>query len=230
VISALRKLKRSPVVPNAFVRSALNNLSHGVVMMDPQRRIGVSATTGISDLRPGAFGPCQRLTGRNCWSCNSSAASSTSASAISIRTPAPRKASSPNCPADGRFWSNTHCKRGSVATHEDCSEQRKLSRQLASTKAFLESMLDNVPVCVAAKSIEDGVIFLPTGRSSGSRAFPATTFSAACRRDFPGETAAGSLRQTGRRSNSSDGQFRNEIVVQRGFEEACSGQYPRDRA
>ena len=45
---------------------------------------------------------------------------------------------------------------GSVATHEDCSEQRKLSRQLASTKQFLESVLDNVPVCVAAKSIEDG--------------------------------------------------------------------------
>ena len=29
-------------------------------------------------------------------------------------------------------------------------------RQLASTKQFLESVLDNVPVCVAAKSIEDG--------------------------------------------------------------------------
>ena len=43
-----------------------------------------------------------------------------------------------------------------MATHEDCSEQRKLSRQLASTKQFLESVLDNVPVCVAAKSIEDG--------------------------------------------------------------------------
>jgi PAS domain S-box-containing protein len=45
---------------------------------------------------------------------------------------------------------------GSIATHEDCSEQRKLSQQLASTKQFLQSVLDNVPVCVAAKSIEDG--------------------------------------------------------------------------
>ncbi len=45
---------------------------------------------------------------------------------------------------------------GSVATHEDCTEQRRLSRQLASTKQFLESVLDNVPVCVAAKNIEDG--------------------------------------------------------------------------
>jgi diguanylate cyclase (GGDEF)-like protein/PAS domain S-box-containing protein len=45
---------------------------------------------------------------------------------------------------------------GSIETYEDCSEQRKLSRQLASTKQFLESVLDNVPVCVAAKNIEDG--------------------------------------------------------------------------
>jgi PAS domain-containing protein len=45
---------------------------------------------------------------------------------------------------------------GSVATHEDCTEQRKLSRKLASTTQFLESVLDNVPVCVAAKNIEDG--------------------------------------------------------------------------
>ena len=45
---------------------------------------------------------------------------------------------------------------GSIATHEDCTCQRQLSRKLASTTQFLESVLDNVPVCVAAKSIEDG--------------------------------------------------------------------------
>jgi len=63
---------------------------------------------------------------------------------------------------------------GSVATHEDYSEQRKLSRELASTKQFLESVLDNVPVCVAAKSIEDGRYILPIKRSNASRVFPAT--------------------------------------------------------
>ncbi|MES1150103.1 MAG: diguanylate cyclase, partial [Bradyrhizobium guangdongense] len=43
---------------------------------------------------------------------------------------------------------------GTIGTHEDCTEQRQLSRKLASTTQFLESVLDNVPVCVAAKSIE----------------------------------------------------------------------------
>src|SRR4051812_32672443 len=39
VLSALRKVQRSQLRRNAFVRSALNNLSHGVVMTDPQMRI-----------------------------------------------------------------------------------------------------------------------------------------------------------------------------------------------
>src|SRR5256886_16542241 len=45
---------------------------------------------------------------------------------------------------------------GTIGTHEDCTEQRQLSRKLAATTKFLESVLDNVPVCVAAKNIEDG--------------------------------------------------------------------------
>src|SRR5665647_2657973 len=39
VLSALRKVKRSELRRNAFVRSALNNLSQGVVMTDAQKRI-----------------------------------------------------------------------------------------------------------------------------------------------------------------------------------------------
>lgn len=43
-----------------------------------------------------------------------------------------------------------------VATYEDCTEQRSLAKQLASANSFLESIIDNVPVCIAAKTIEDG--------------------------------------------------------------------------
>ncbi|MGB3867280.1 MAG: EAL domain-containing protein [Xanthobacteraceae bacterium] len=45
---------------------------------------------------------------------------------------------------------------GAVTTHEDCTEQRNLSKQLAATNTFLESVVENIPVCIAAKSIEDG--------------------------------------------------------------------------
>src|SRR5882724_1847523 len=37
--SALRRVRRSQACKSAFVSSALNNLSHGVVMTDPQRRV-----------------------------------------------------------------------------------------------------------------------------------------------------------------------------------------------
>ena len=108
---------------------------------------------------------------------------------------------------------------GSVATHEDCSEQRKLSRQLASTKQFLESVLDNVPVCVAAKSIEDGRYIF------ANRAFE--RFSRFSRDNIVGKRADEIFSPRPRRRieaadqaalNSADGQFRNEFVVERGSE------------
>src|ERR1700738_1264239 len=39
VLSALRNVKRSHLRRDVFVRSALNNLSHGVVMTDSRKRI-----------------------------------------------------------------------------------------------------------------------------------------------------------------------------------------------
>src|SRR3954447_24678236 len=39
VMSALRKVRRSQLRRNAFISSALNNLSQGVVMTDPQKRV-----------------------------------------------------------------------------------------------------------------------------------------------------------------------------------------------
>src|SRR5258707_9632018 len=108
---------------------------------------------------------------------------------------------------------------GSVATHEDYSEQRKLSRELASTKQFLESVLDNVPVCVAAKSIEDGrYIFANRAFERFSR-FPHDTIVGS-RADeiFKPATAASIDAADQAALNSPDGQFRNEFVVERGSE------------
>jgi len=108
---------------------------------------------------------------------------------------------------------------GSIATHEDCSEQRKLSRQLASTKQFLESMLDNVPVCVAAKSIEDGRYIF------ANRAFE--RFSRFSRDHIVGKRAdeifrpatAAAIQDADRAAvESPNGHYRNEFAVERGKE------------
>ena len=108
---------------------------------------------------------------------------------------------------------------GSVATHEDCTEQRQLSRQLASTKQFLESVLDNVPVCVAVKSIEDGrYIFANRAFERFSRFSRDKIVGKRADEIFQPETAAGIEAADGAALHSAEGQFRSEIVVERGSE------------
>ncbi len=159
ILSALRKVKRSQLRRNAFVSSALNNLNQGVVMTDPQKRIVFCNDRYLeiygltrSDIPRNMTGP-QLLELRR-----ERGILDLSVRGFLCNAPPRRKAYVPNCPTGASVLVKYFAlpNGGSVATHEDCSEQRKLSRQLASTKQFLESVLDNVPVCVAAKSIEDG--------------------------------------------------------------------------
>src|SRR4029078_11376632 len=104
-------------------------------------------------------------------------------------------------------------------THEDCPQQRNLRRKLASTTQFLESVLDNVPVCVAAKNIEDGRYIF------ANRAFE--RFSRFSRDHIVGKRAdeifrpdtANSIHAADRSAlNAPEGHHRNEFVVERGSE------------
>src|SRR6476646_7962114 len=156
--AALRKVKRSQLRRNAFISSALNNLSQGVVMTDPRSRIVFCNDRYLeiyglarSDIHPDMTGTelLALRRQRNLLDVSDEEFRARAATPEGLVTELPggrwvlaRYFSLPN--------------GGTVATHEDCTEQRKLSKQLASTKQFLESVLDNIPVCVAAKSIEDG--------------------------------------------------------------------------
>jgi diguanylate cyclase (GGDEF)-like protein/PAS domain S-box-containing protein len=108
---------------------------------------------------------------------------------------------------------------GSVATHQDCTEQRKLSKQLASTKQFLESMLDNVPLCVAAKNIRDGrYIFANRAFERFSRFSRDNIVGKRADEIFRPETAAGIEAADEAALNSPDGHYRSELLVERGPE------------
>src|SRR5450432_2361645 len=158
VLSALRKVKRAQLRRNAFVSSALNNLSQGVVMTDPRRRIVFCNDRYLeiyglarSDVPRGMTGPqlleLRRQRGVLDVSVENFYENAGTPDGFVTELPGGQSIAV-------KYFRLPN--GGSVATHEDCSEQRKLSRQLASTKQFLESVLDNVPVCVAAKNIEDG--------------------------------------------------------------------------
>jgi diguanylate cyclase (GGDEF)-like protein/PAS domain S-box-containing protein len=220
IVSAVHKAQRAQLRRNAFVSSALNNLNQGVVITDPRKRIVfcndqflVMYGLGRSDLTP-------QMTGREMLDLL------LKRGAVDLRvvedflayagTPEGLITELPGGrPVMIKYFQLPN--GGSVATHEDCSEQRKLSRQLASTKQFLESVLENVPVCVAAKNIEDGrYIFANRAFERFSRF--SRDFIVGKRADeiFRPETAA-SIEAADRAAlDAPEGQYRNEFVVERG--------------
>src|SRR6266568_6209883 len=219
VLSALRRVKRSQLRRNAFTSSALNNLSHGVVMTDPRRRIVFCNDRYLeiyglarSDLSRNMTGP-ELLELRR----------SRSVLDVSVEnfydhasTPEGLITELPN----GKSVLVKHFalpNGGSVATHEDCTGQRQLSRKLASTTQFLESVLDNVPVCVAAKNIQDGrYIFANRAFERFSRFSRDHIVGKRADEIFQTETAARIREADQAALHSPEGQFRNELTVERG--------------
>jgi diguanylate cyclase (GGDEF)-like protein/PAS domain S-box-containing protein len=219
VHSALRGAKRLQLRKNAYVSSALNHLSHGVVMTDPQRRVVLCNDRYLeiyglvrSDLTRNMTGPeLLELRRKRGW---------LDVSVEDFYKYAERPEGLITELPNGRSIL-AKCfalpNGGSVATHEDCTEQRKLSRQLATTKQFLESMLDNVPVCVAAKNIEDGrYIFANRAFERFSRFSRDYIVGKRADEIFRPDTTAGIEAADQAALNSPDGHFRNEIVVERG--------------
>jgi diguanylate cyclase (GGDEF)-like protein/PAS domain S-box-containing protein len=219
VVSTLRRVKRSKQSRNAFVSSALNNLKQGVVITNTRKRIvflndryleiyGLSR----SDLTPDMTGRdlVELLRQRGMLDISTDEFYGQAGKPEGLITELPSGQS-----VHVKYFPLSN--GGSVATHEDCSEQRELSRQLASTKQFLESVLENIPVCVAAKSIEDGrYIFANRAFERFSR-FP-RDFIVGKRADeiFKPDTAISIVAADHAAINSPEGQFRNDFVVERG--------------
>jgi diguanylate cyclase (GGDEF)-like protein/PAS domain S-box-containing protein len=219
IFSALRRMKRSQLRRNAFVSSALNNLNHGVVITDRRRRIVFCNDRYLdiyglvrSDIGSQMTGPelleVRRQRGLLDVSVEDFYKFADKPEGLITELPGGRSILV-------RYFALPN--GGSVATHEDCSEQRKLSKQLASTKQFLESVLDNVPVCVAAKNIEDGrYIFANRAFEKFSRFSREKIVGRRADEIFRAETAA-SIEAADRAALAdAGGQFRSELIVERG--------------
>jgi len=217
--SALRSVKRSHARRNAFISSALNNLNQGVVMTDSRNRIvfineRYLEIYGLSraDLPPGMNGrqlaELRRVRGV------------LDVEVEDFYTEAARPEGLTTELPDGRSILVRYFKLpngGSIATHLDCTEQRKLSRELASTKQFLESVLDNVPVCVAVKNIENGrYIFANRAFERFSRFSRDHIVGRRAEEIFRPDTAAGIEAADSAAVESASGQYQSEIMVERG--------------
>ncbi|MGY0571838.1 sensor domain-containing protein [Bradyrhizobium sp. RDM12] len=215
--SALRRSKRSQLRRNAFVSSAMNNLNQGVVMTDAQRRIIFCNDRYLeiygltrSDLWTGMTGSdileLRRQRGVLAVSDDDFYDKASSSNGLISELP------------DGRAILVKYFilpNGGSVATHLDVSEQRKLSRQLASTKQFLETVLDNVPACVAAKNIEDGRYIFANRAYERFWGFSRDQVVGKNARELFGPKSAASIEATDRAALlAPEGQYRNEFEVE----------------
>jgi diguanylate cyclase (GGDEF)-like protein/PAS domain S-box-containing protein len=202
---------------NAFVSSAMNNLNQGVVMTDAQRRIIFCNDRYLeiygltrSDLWTGMSGydilELRRTRGVLAVSDDDFYEKAASSNGLICELP------------DGRAILVKYFvlpNGGSVATHLDVSEQRKLSRQLASTKQFLETVLDNVPACVAAKNIEDGRYIFANRAYERFWGFSRDEVVGKNARELFGPKSAASIEATDRAALlAPEGQYRNEFEVE----------------
>jgi diguanylate cyclase (GGDEF)-like protein/PAS domain S-box-containing protein len=219
ILSALRDVQRLQLRRNAFVSSALNNLSDGVVMTDARDQIVFCNNRYLQIYGLARSDVARNMTGRELLELRfKRGVLDVSVEDFYLQggTPEGFITELPN----GRSILVKYFalpNGGSVSTHEDSSEQRKLSRQLASTKQFLESVLDNVPVCVAAKSIEDGrYIFANRAFERFSRFSRDNIVGKRADEIFRTDTAANIEAADQAALRSPDGHFRNEFVVERG--------------
>lgn len=221
VLSALRKSQRAKLRRNAFISSALNNLNQGVLMCDAQGRV-VFCNDRFLDIY--GFTRADIATckiGRDLVELRRSRGL-LNITVEEFAALARRPEGFVTEMGGGRAVLSKIFRLpngGTIGTHEDCTEQRTLSRKLASTTQFLESVLDNVPVCVAAKNIDDGRYIF------ANRAFE--RFSRFSRDHIVGKRADEIFRPETAKSidvadqsalNAPEGYHRSELMVERGSE------------
>src|ERR1700742_1977476 len=217
ILAALRGANQ--LSRNAFVSSALNNLSQGVVISDAQNRIVLCNDRYLEIYGLSRSDIFLGMTGRDLVALRGERGTLGTSTEDYFANVGTFEGAVSVLP-DGRSILSRYFELpngGRVGTHEDCSEQRKLSRQLALTKQFLESVLDNVPVCVAAKNIEDGrYIFANRAFERFSRFSRDRIVGKRADEIFSPDTAAVIEAADRMAVETSEGSYRSELVVERG--------------
>src|SRR2546429_503517 len=219
ILTALRGAKSAQLRRSAFISSALNTLNQGVMMTNAQKRVvfcndrflemhGLSRAEISSAMTGRELLELRRARGLLNLTVEEFSKLARRPEGVVTELP------------DGRSVLSKIFRLpngGTIGTHEDCTEQRQLSRKLASTTKFLESVLDNVPVCVAAKNIEDGrYIFANRAFERFSRFSRDHIIGKRADEIFRPETAKSIETADQAAVTAPEGYHRSEYVVERG--------------
>lgn len=219
VMTALRKMRMSHKRRMAFINSSLNRISQGIVMQNAHGRVvfcndryleiyGLTREDLFEGITNDDLIEMRFRRGLLGSSLEDYMATVKANSSFVVELP------------DGRSIGIHHSRLpagGVVSLHEDCTEQRTLGRELATNRNFLESVVDNIPVCIAAKNIEDSRYTL------ANRAFE--EFSGLSRDQIVGHRAdeifsaisAASIKEADRAAiESGSSHHSSEFVVERG--------------
>ncbi len=166
-MSALRKIKRAELRRNVFVSTALNNLGQGIVMIGADNKVVFCNERYLeiyglkrSDIRKG-------MTGRELAALREERGMlGAKIDEFYEKTAAPGGHVF-ELPGDRFVTAKVHRlpNGGSVSTHEECTEERRLARQLASSKNFLELVVDHIPISVTVESVSDRRYLLANRRA-----------------------------------------------------------------
>ena len=158
VASALRNVRYEQGQRNQFVGSALNHLGQGIVMLDAQKRVVFCNDRYLDIYKLTRADITSGLTGEGLRELRRQRGTADADSDCWYEKALLPEGYISELPGGQSIHVkfNRLPEGGWIGVHEDRSRQLFLQRELANTKQFLESVLDNVPVCITAKTIDDG--------------------------------------------------------------------------
>ncbi|WP_299807324.1 EAL domain-containing protein [Tardiphaga sp.] len=157
-VSALRYVRSQQQRRNTFVGSALNHLSQGIVMVDAQKRVVFCNDRYLEIYELARSDLTQNITGEGLRDLRRQRGQLDFKSVQFYKT-FPLKGMYVAELPGGRYVRvklNPLPNGGSIGIHEDCTEQRHLEDELESTKKFLKTVVDNIPVSLIVQSASDG--------------------------------------------------------------------------
>lgn len=218
---ATRRARRDHLRNLALGSAALNNISDGIVMINARGRVVFCNDRFLemyalrrSDIRKG-------LTSRELVKMRLRNGNMPMDADEYLRVIRAADAHDFGLP-DGRLISvrTRRLPNGSaVLTHQDCTAQRRLAQQLATTKQFLESVVDNIPVCVAVKSVDDGRYILANRAFEEFSQLPRERIVGAADVEMFSPATARAIAEADRMAlRVPDEQMRFQMTVERGDE------------